>query len=523
MAQGHAADDYIGLKVNHPRFYDRANLDSEISRVFEICHGCRLCFKYCETFPIMFAAIDARTETKRELYLAKNPEVAAAAERRREDAAAGHPNPEKHGYEFAEVMGDEMPELSAHASDMSKNEIAATIDHCFQCKLCYIHCPYTPSVGHAFALDFPRLLLRYKAVEAKAHGVPFFKKVMTNTDRLGSIGSMIAPLMNFANSNSLNRWMMEKTAGIHRGKLLPNFHAETFGKWWRKKKRGLVEIPPDGRAPVAAPAAPAAPTDGAPAPKPPVPKNVALFSTCIVNYNHPSIGRAAVRVLEHNGVRVVWPGGQQCCGMPHCDSGDMASAVAKMHANLAALAPFAEAGWPIVTLEPSCGLMLRQEYLHLSEGGDLKIHAQAKAVAAATRDIHEYLFELRREKTLNREFKKRFGLIKYHIPCHMRAQNIGYRSRDILALFCDEVELIEECSAHDGTWSMDKKYFDESLKYGKKLFDRIKAPAPEGGPKCEGACTDCSLAANQITQGAKVKPRHPVLMLAEAYGLETGS
>lgn len=510
MAISHNATDYIGLKVNHPRFWDEANLRSEIDRVFEICNGCRLCFKYCESFPIMFREIDAKTERRREAYLAENPEVAAKAAERRKAMEDVVKDESKHGLEYAEEMGDELPVLSAHASDLTGAEVADIVDHCFQCKLCYINCPYTPSDNHAFALDFPRLLLRYKAIEAKKNGIPFFKRLMTNTDRLGRIATRIAPLMNAANRNAVNRFLMEKTAGIHRKKLLPSFSGQTFGAWWTGHHHGPVTPSPA----TPATAAPAQENPDEPPPPPPVSRRVALFSTCMVNYNSPAIGRAATKVLVHNGVEVAWPEHQVCCGMPFCDSGDMASAVANLRKNVELLHPYVEAGYLVVTLEPSCGLMLRQEYVQLTEGGDKELERKAKAVAAATRDIHEYLFELKREKTLKREFAAKHGKVKYHVPCHLRAQNIGFRSRDILKMCSEDVELIQECSAHDGTWSMDKRYFEESQKFGRKLFDAVTKDG------CESACTDCSLSATQILQGTETKARHPIEMVADAYGLE---
>lgn len=509
MTHSHAATDYVGLKVHHPKFWDRKDLRSEIDRVFEICNGCRLCFKFCESFPIMFRIIDGKTEARIEKHLDENPELRAKAAARRKAAESAVKDESKHGLEYAEAMGDELPELSAHASDLSDKEVDQINDHCFQCKLCYVNCPYTPQDGHEFMLDFPRLLLRHKAIKAKKQGIPFFKRLMTNTDRLGSIASKIAPLMNFANKNSINRFLMEKTAGIHRKKLLPSFESETFGKWWMTVHHGSVAVPS-----VSVTASVQAPVDGEEPVAAVVPKHVALFSTCMVNYNHTAIGRAATKVLEHNGVSVSWPKEQMCCGMPFCDSGDMTSALSNLRKNVDALWPFVEKGCLVVTLEPSCGLMLRQEYVQLTEGGDPELERKAKAVAGATRDIHEYLFEMKREKTLKREFPSKHGKVKAHVPCHLRAQNIGFRSRDILKMCSDEVELIQECSAHDGTWSMDKRYFEESQRYGKKLFDGLKKD------DCDKACTDCSLSAVQIKQGTEMEAKHPIELVAEAYGLK---
>lgn len=505
------AEDYVGLKVHHPKFYDQDDLRAEVDRVFDICNGCRLCFKYCESFPILFKRIDDLSEARRQEYLRAHPELVARAEENRKSMEAAGVDPSKEGLEYAVSAGDDLPELSAHASDLSVAVIEEVNDHCFQCKMCYVKCPYTPSDNHEFMLDFPRLLLRWKANKVKREGVPLQKQVMTRTDLVGAVATKVAPLVNWANRNKLNRILAEKTAGIHRDKILPEFSANPFPAWWVKHEshrhdhHADEQEGADGSQDIHAEAA------DAPAP---TPGKVALFSTCLGNYNKPAIARAAVRVLEFNGIQITWPRTQLCCGMPFCDTGDMPSALANMKQNLDAFAPLVEKGYAIVTLEPSCGLIFRQEYLQLTEGGDPELRAKAEAVAAATRDIHEYLWQLKKENRLRREFATTFGKIKYHIPCHMRAQNIGFRSRDILKLICEDVEMINECSAHDGTWSMDKKYFEESLRYGKKLFDKVK-----DGP-CDGVCTDCTLAANQIKQGTELAAEHPILLLAKAYGLE---
>ena len=102
----------------------------------------------------------------------------------------------------------------------------------------------------------------------------------------------------------------------------------------------------------------------------------------------------------------------------------------------------------------------------------------------------------------------------YHVPCHLRAQNIGTKSADVLRLIPGAtVETVERCSAVDGTWGFKKEYYELSLKVAKPLFDAVR----EGGPV---TATDCPLAALQITQGTGRQARHPIQVLAEAYGLE---
>jgi Fe-S oxidoreductase len=115
---------------------------------------------------------------------------------------------------------------------------------------------------------------------------------------------------------------------------------------------------------------------------------------------------------------------------------------------------------------------------------------------------------------LDTSFTRPIGPVTYHVPCHLRAQNIGHKSADMLrAIPGASVTVVEKCSAVDGTWGFKKEYYELSLKVAKPLFDAIAGGAPT-------SATDCPLAALQIEQGTGQKPKHPIEVLASAYGLE---
>jgi Fe-S oxidoreductase len=244
------------------------------------------------------------------------------------------------------------------------------------------------------------------------------------------------------------------------------------------------------------------------------PPKVALFSSCVVDYNDPDCGKAAVYVLEHNGIEVVWPEGQVCCGMPFLDEGDLDAASKRIRKNVDALLPWVERGYAVVVPSPSCSLMIREEF------PQLVATESAARVAANTYDLNDYLYRFAREGRLKRDFRRRFGRVRYHVPCHIRVQNIGIRGRDLLRLVADDVEAVQECSGHDGTWSMSVDHFHESLRWGRKAFDGMRAPAGETGAL---ACSDCRLAALHIRQGAGTSAVHPVMALAHAYGFDIGA
>ncbi|HUI27154.1 MAG TPA: heterodisulfide reductase-related iron-sulfur binding cluster, partial [Candidatus Kryptonia bacterium] len=490
-----AMAEAIGLKINEGKFWDAGDLRTEVDRIFDICHSCRLCFKFCGSFPTLFDLLDKKTEERRSAHLAAHPELIEQAAQKRAAAAAAEPAPRDHHEERAEAFGDELPELQAHTSDLSSAEVDRVVDLCFQCKLCYPNCPYTPP--HDFALDFPRLLLRWKAQRVRREGVALKTKLIRNTRLIGRIGSAQPGLSNWAMANALNRFAMEKSVGIHREKLLPRFHAETFPLWWSRRGPACVEAAQPLK-------------DGI---EQPTPLKVALFSTCLVDYHTPETGKAAVQVLEHNGVEVVFPSNQICCGMPFLDGGDVETTAEHARQNVEVLREWVARGYEVVIPSPSCSLMVREEYPQLR--GD----PSSAEVAAHSHDLAEYIFRIAREGRLKRDFKRRLGKIKYHVPCHIRVQNIGLRGRDILKVIADEVDAVQECSGHDGTWSMSAEHFKESLHWGKKLFAGM---TPAAGEQCSGACTDCGLAALHIKQGSGQDAVHPVVALAWAYGYDVG-
>ena len=426
-------------------FWDRADAAAEMERVFDICHGCRLCDKLCPSFNDLFRRLDSIDDAQTA-------------------AGKGHDNP--------------VLQLTEADSDH-------VMDVCNQCKLCYPKCPYTPP--HQYQLDFPRLLLRWQAIRAKERGGNVLQNMaLGNTALLGAVGSAVPALMNWANKNPMMRAGMELSIGIHRDKLLPEYHAETFTEWFAKR-------------------------NGTPAasrkPKGTVGK-VALFYTCTVNFNSPEVGKACVEVLEHNGVEVVVPH-QVCCGMPQLGTADYPATTKAVDANTDMLMRYVDDGYTIVTPGPSCGYMMRQEYPHLATDGDA-----ASKIATATMDICEYLMSLHKSGNLKTDFQPSDESITYHLPCHLKAQNIGFKSRDLLKLIPGvKVETVQQCSGHDGSWSMKKEYYQISLDFGKKLFDRIEKE------NADTVASDCLLAHLHISEGTHRESQHPIEIVHKAYGL----
>jgi glycerol-3-phosphate dehydrogenase subunit C len=432
----YAPTDGLTYNPNEALYWDEAALEKEIVRAFDLCHGCRMCFKFCQSFPTLFKAVDEHGDVRR-LPAAIRLQV---------------------------------------------------VDECFQCKLCYTQCPYTVAEGHEFKLDFPRLLMRAKAVQRRRDGIPLRDKLLADPDRLGALGTLTPALANWANTLKPNRILMEKVGGIHRDKLLPTFESTTFETWFRQQTGGSDETA-SGTTPVV------------------------LFATCFVNYNRTSPGQAAFRVLQHNDCRIACPK-TECCGMPSLDAGDIRTAQDKARRNVRALLPYVDRGYKVAVINPTCSLTMRQEYPELlNDPADPAMAEAAKKVAAATRDISEFLFELRQAGLFKEDFQSTpGGAVAYHAPCHLRMQNVGFRGRDLLRRIPGvKPKLVAECCGHDGTWAMKTENFEQSLKTGSKAFDGMREA------QADVWSTDCPLAGVQFQQACGRQPLHPIEILDRAY------
>jgi glycerol-3-phosphate dehydrogenase subunit C len=375
--------------------------------------------------------------------------------------------------------------------ELTAAETRVVMDDCFQCKLCEVQCPYTPRDGHEFQLDFPKLVHRYKAVRARRDGVPVRDKVLGDPDGSATVARASLGLANVMNRVGAHRFMMEKALGIHRKKLLPSFAAQTFESWARDE--GLISEKPGGEA--------------------------VLFQTCYVQHNEPEVGKDTVDVLRQNKVDVRCASHLVCCGMPAWESGDLTELRRRAKINLDRLEPFVDRGAKVLAINPTCSMMLRQEYPTLVEAEDRE---RATKVARAVQDPSEYLWSLRKEERFNQRFAEVPAQVAYHAPCHLRAQGVGFKGRDLIRKAGAEVTTVMECCGHDGTYAMKVEGFEASQRIGKRAFDGMQeASKKEADPAESGAektwVTDCPLAALQFEQHAGTKPIHPMSLLARSY------
>ncbi len=378
---------------------------------------------------------------------------------------------------------------SSELDTVDKKVYWDVVDHCYLCDMCYMtKCPYVPP--HPWNLDFPHLMLRAKAIKAKKGEVRLRDKILSSTDVVGSLAGIpvVVQAVNAVNKTETGRKLLDATLGVAVDAPIPDYHSNTA----RKRLAGR-ELKTEAK--------PTAETRG----------KVVLFTTCYGNRNEPDLNLDLVAVFEHNGIPVKIVSQEKCCGMPKLELGDLETVARHKDTNIPALKQAIDEGYDIVAPIPSCVLMFKQELpLMFPEDADVQ------AVKARIFDPFEYLMLRHKEGLLRTDFTGELGKVSYHVPCHLRVQNIGLKTRDVLKLVPNTtVDVIERCSGHNGTYAVKKEFRPASVKIGKPVMNRVQNANPDH------YASDCPMAGHQIETGLKdaKEPEHPLKLLRNAYGI----
>ncbi len=375
---------------------------------------------------------------------------------------------------------------------VDKKDYGKVVDECYLCDVCYMtKCPYVPP--HPWNLDFPHLMLRAKAVKFKKGEVKFRDKILASTDKMGSFAGIpiVTEAVNAVNRTGAMRSVMESALGVDKKAWIPEYAPKTFPQLATQSQGWPVK---NGEK---------------------TPGKVAIFATCYINYNEPGIGQDLIKILNHNQIPYELVNKEACCGMPKLELGDLESVAANKDKNIPKLAKLAREGYAIVTPIPSCTLMFKQELpLMFPDEEDVQI------VKEAMWDPFEYLIARNKDGLLNTDFKNELGNVSYHVACHLRVQNVGKKTAETLKLVPGtEVNVVERCSGHSGTWGVKKEFHDLSMKIGKPVFKAMANKEPDF------ISSDCQLAGHHIAQGMeenglkKAEMAHPLSLMARAYGL----
>jgi Fe-S oxidoreductase len=428
------------LDWRSPDFYDEQKCLAELERVFDICNGCRRCVSLCDSFPTLFDLID------------------------------------------------ESPTFDLEGADKSKYQ--DVVDQCYLCDLCYqTKCPYVPP--HEWALDYPHLMLRAKAIKFRKEGASLRDKVLTATTTLGRLASIpvVDVTVNAVNQLGFVRKGLEAALGVHHQARVPTYQSNHLKKRLKHHRPGTHPAQSAGR------------TRG----------KVALFGTCYGTYNTPQMGEDLVKVFEHNDIPTRLVTGEKCCGMPKLELGDLESVGALKDHNIPVLLQLIRDGWDIVAPIPSCVLMFKQE-LPLMFPDDKDVQTVKENIY----DPFEYLMMRHKAGLLKTDFPNSLGKVAYQVSCHQRVQNIGPKTRELLSLVPDtEVKAIERCSGHDGTYAVRKETHERSMKILRPVVNQVKQFDPNA------YTSDCPMAGSHIAHGLghDSEPLHPISLLRKAYGI----
>jgi len=361
----------------------------------------------------------------------------------------------------------------APQEEFTGKRLYEVMDLCLECKACKAECPSN--------VDMAKLKYEFLDHYHRANGLPLRNRMFGAIEKVNRIGSALAPLSNWIANSGINRWLMEIVAGIDRRRPLPRFAGETFAEWFGKHQ---------------------AAGDGSRG-------EVLLFHDTFNNFNTPNVAIAATRFLEKSGYRVLLAD-KKCCGRPMISKGMLAEARENAAWNVDQLAPYAEKGTPIVGLEPSCLLTLRDEYPEFVRT------PAAKNVAENSFLFDEFVMREHGEGRLVLQSKRNGKKALLHGHCHQKAlvgttstvamlKNAGY----------EVSEIDSGCCGMAGSFGFEKEHYDLSTKIGKRrLVPAVKTADADVEIVAPGiSCRQ------QIDHLASRKAKHPAELLWE--GIES--
>jgi FAD/FMN-containing dehydrogenase/Fe-S oxidoreductase len=322
--------------------------------------------------------------------------------------------------------------LSGHLppGELTSQRMYEVMDLCVECKSCKAECPSS--------VDMAKIKFEFLAQYYAKNRVPLRTRLFADIALVSRISSgALAPLANWSLKNGLVRWGLEKFLGITRQRSLPEFARQPFPRWFQGRQNGNLasSLKADSR------------------------EKVVLFNDTFNTYNYPQVAIAATEVLEAAGFEVVLPG-HKCCGRPMISKGLVDKARQAARDTVDHLAPFAEQGIPIVGLEPSCLLSVRDEYLYL-----LPDDPRVKIVAEQCYTFEEFIARLADEGRLELEFTGEARHVLLHGHCHQKSLVGTNPSQRTLTLppGYTVTEVDSGCCGMAGAFGYEVEHYDISM------------------------------------------------------------
>ncbi len=361
--------------------------------------------------------------------------------------------------------------LSGHVprSEFTGRRLYEVMDLCLECKGCKAECPSN--------VDMAKLKYEFLHHYYEANGLPLRNRLFARIAEVSRLQARTPRVSNWLARQPATRKMLERVAGIDPRRPLPALAPETFTDWFARH-----------RPPAAGPRG-----------------EVVLFHDTFVTYNAPGIGQAAVALLEHAGYHVVLAD-KKCCARPMISKGLLGEAREHARWNVERLHPFAARGVPIVGLEPSCLLTLRDESV------DLLRTEEARAVARASYLLEEFLAR-ERTRGLALSFRDHGRRALLHGHCHQKAL-VG-TAPTVAALRWagfTVAEVDSGCCGMAGSFGFEKEHYDISVAVGSRRL----VPAVKAEPATTEIVAPGISCRQQIDHLAGRRAKHPAEVLWEA-------
>jgi len=357
---------------------------------------------------------------------------------------------------------------------LTTHEMKSVADLCVHCHQCRMECPAN--------VNIPKLMVEAKGNYVATNGLGLRGWLLSRIDQVAAWGSLASPLANWSLANRQARWVIERLLGIAQGRKLPRLAARSFLRTAQRQRLTRADRRPG--------------------------QKVLYFVDIYANWFDVQLAAALIAVLEHNGARVYVHPKQQPSGMHLVSMGVLERARRLAARNVQILADAVRQGYTIVTTEPSAALCLTHEYPSLLDTDD------AELVAANTAEASTYLWRLHQRGKLELDLQPINASVGYHLPCHLRALEVGSPGEHLLRLVPGlNVRRIEKgCSGMAGLYGLQRRNYRASLRSGWGLISALRSPNLQAGT------TECSTCKMQMEQGTTKPTLHPVKLLALAYG-----
>ncbi len=344
------------------------------------------------------------------------------------------------------------------------DDLRAVLDLCLWCRSCGRECPS--------GLSVPEAIIELRGRAVRARGLNAGERAAASLPVLAAAGAALPRLATFFQGRASVRALVERLLGIDAGKPLPAFARRRFC-----------------RAPAREPL-----------PVPPGKTGVAFFADLFVDCFAPELGRRAVATLEAAGCAVVIPR-QEPCGVVPLVYGRIDAARAVAARNEAALRPFVEAGYAVVTPEPTAALMLRSDYARLL--------GRPSPVCEGAFELGAFLYARRRAGAWTPRALPRAGRLAYHCACHLKElEGPGFRDLCAETAGIELEPLPESCCGMAGTFGLRRGHRGLSAAIGAPLIAALK----------EGAFTavvsECASCRLQLGAESGLPALHPLELFA---------